>query len=80
MTISTAALMSLSPSSSKLSRLRNRLIVVLGRQKHRSGDHTNSIEEQHHPADGAQNEGLVQLPAYEEPVVVLEQIRLCNRQ
>jgi hypothetical protein len=56
--------------------LGNRLIVILGCQEVCCSCNANTIEQQHDPADGAQNPGFVQCPADEEAVVVVVEVGL----
>lgn len=51
------------------------VIVLLGREESRC-HHTQRINEQHRPADGAQHKRLVQLPADKKAVIVVVKIRL----
>jgi hypothetical protein len=58
--------------------IRDELITPLGRQNLRSDDDRARADQTKAPTDSAENPRLVQLPANEEPVLVVEKICLQN--
>lgn len=56
--------------------IRNKLVSALGRENLSRDDDSAGAEEAKAPADGAEDPGLIELPANEEPVFVVEQICL----